>query len=225
MRLVCIADTHLFHDDLQLPAGDVLIHAGDLLRGGDLEELEQGLVLFSRAPHKTKIFVAGNHDQCFEEHQQRAVALLGPDITYLQDSGVTVDGLQFWGSPWQPAFNDWAFNLRTPAELANKWALIPEFGVDVLITHGPPRGLGDGSAVARPLGCLQLRARVAVVQPKLHVFGHIHQAGGAWHEDGTLFVNCTTWECERPASVVDLERGPDGWRVTRQDIPPRETAR
>ena len=45
------------------------------------------------------------------------------------------------GGPWQPAYNHWAFNLPRGPALAEKWALIPP-GLDVLITHGPPLGLG-----------------------------------------------------------------------------------
>ena len=39
VRIVAMADTHLFHRELSVPDGDVLIHAGDLCRGGHLREL------------------------------------------------------------------------------------------------------------------------------------------------------------------------------------------
>ena len=31
---------------------------------------------------------------------------------YLEDSGVEIDGVRFWGSPWTPTFMDWAFMLE-----------------------------------------------------------------------------------------------------------------
>jgi Icc-related predicted phosphoesterase len=89
--------------------------------------------------------------------------------------------------------------------LADKWALIPD-NTDVLITHGPPHGIGDGSSMgAARAGCRDLRARVAAIKPLVHLFGHIHEDGGAWRIDGTTFINCTTWECERAPTVIDLD--------------------
>jgi hypothetical protein len=117
---------------------------------------------------------------------------------------MTIDGVRFWGAPWQPAFNGWAFNLPRGPELAAKWALIPA-DVEVLVTHGPAAGCGDRSSTGGRSGCAELRERVRVVRPKLHLFGHIHEDGGVVVEDGTTFVNCTTWECERAPSVVDYD--------------------
>ena len=204
MRIVAVADTHTFESDLgQIPDGDVFVHAGDMLRGGSLEELE-GVATWIRAlPHRVKIVVAGNHDWCFARQRERAVAMLG-DCIYLQDAEATVDGVRFWGSPWQPAYNDWAFNLPRGAALAEKWASIP-LGIDVLVTHGPPQGLGDRGPMAGRAGCVDLRARVDEVAPRLHLFGHIHQDGGCWREGATMFANVTTWECERPPTVVEID--------------------
>jgi predicted phosphohydrolase len=204
MRLVAVADTHLFHDELTVPDGDVFIHAGDLCRAGTLDELDRAARWLHTLPHRFKIMVAGNHDRAFQIHPESARRLLGQDVIYLQDAGTVVEGVRFWGSPWQPAFNDWAFNLPRGRELAEKWALIPE-GLDVLITHGPPRGIGDRTSYG-PVrsGCVDLRARVAAVRPRLHLFGHIHEDGGAWDIDGTMFVNCTSWECERAPTVIDF---------------------
>ena len=203
MRIVAVADTHLFHDELVVPEGDVFVHAGDMCRGGSLEELRQNVDWLRGLPHRTKIVVAGNHDFAFIEHEAEARALVA-DFVYLQDSGATIAGVSFWGSPWQPAYNDWAFNLPRGAALAEKWALVPE-GTDVLITHGPPMGIGDRGPVPGRLGCEDLLARVRAVRPKAHFFGHIHQDGGVWREGETLFVNATTWECERQPTVIDVD--------------------
>ena len=146
MRIVAVADTHTFEDDLgDVPEGDVFVHAGDMLRAGTLEELEPVAARIRTLPHATKIIVAGNHDWCFVREPQRARALLG-DAHYLEDSGLEAGGVRFWGSPWQPAYNNWAFNLPRGEPLAAKWALIPE-DTDVLITHGPPHGHGDKGTV------------------------------------------------------------------------------
>jgi Icc-related predicted phosphoesterase len=212
MRIVAVADTHMFHDELVIPDGDVFIHAGDLCRGGDLDELRVAADWITSLPHRYKIVVAGNHDWAFDRDRASARALFE---TYLEDSEVTLDGVRFYGSPWQPAFNDWAFNLPRGAALAAKWSLIPT-GIDVLVTHSPPGGLGDRSPVGNRTGCADLRARVAEVAPRLHLFGHIHQDGGAWRDGATLFANVTTWECERGPTVLDLERA----TITLVTVPP-----
>ena len=148
--------------------------------------------------------------------------LAGEGVHYLEDSGVEAGGLRVWGSPWQPEFGGWAFNLPRGEQLAAKWASIPA-GLDLLITHGPPQGFGDRSWSAARTGCVDLRARVDVVRPKLHLFGHIHEDGGAWTHAGTTFVNCTTWECERAATVIDLDLA--GRRMTVEAAPARPPRR
>jgi predicted phosphodiesterase len=207
VRIVAVADTHTFQEQLgTLPDGDVFVHAGDLLRRGSLDELA-GVAAWIRAlPHRHKVVVAGNHDWCFARERAAACDLLGAGVVYLEDEAVTVDGAVFYGSPWQPAYNDWAYNLPRGPQLAEKWAAIPA-GVDVLITHGPPYGIGDdlGSGLAGRQGCVDLRLALPRIQPRVHLFGHIHQAGGAWSDGATLYANVTTWECARAPTVVDLD--------------------
>ncbi|MFC5749872.1 metallophosphatase domain-containing protein [Actinomadura rugatobispora] len=205
MRIVAVADTHTFHHELTVPEGDVFVHAGDLCRRGkDLRELEDAADWLHALPHPTKVVVAGNHDWMFLDQPERARAVLADrGIRYLQDSGTEIDGVTFWGSPWQPEFNDWAFNLPRGRPLAERWALIPE-GVDVLVTHGPPLGIGDTNAMPGRHGCEDLLTRVREVRPKLHLFGHIHQDGGLWHRDGITYANVTTWECERAPTTITL---------------------
>lgn len=208
MRIVAIADTHGFHDALVVPDGDVLVHAGDLLRGGSLDELIRTAGWLRALPHRHKLVVAGNHDWCFARTRHAAVEMLGPTITYLEDAETTIDGARFWGSPWQPEFYAWAFNLKRGAQLRAKWSLIPE-GIDVLVTHGPPRGFGDRTGRTPSerdrAGCDDLLDAVRRVKPALHLFGHIHEDGGLWRDDETTICNATTWECERSATVVDLD--------------------
>jgi predicted phosphohydrolase len=220
MRIVAVADTHTFQNDLgAIPEGDVFVHAGDLLRGGTLEELEGVAAWLASLPHRQKVIVAGNHDSCFLNQRAAAVAMLG-DAVYLEDSGHAIDGLSFWGSPWQPAYNDWAYNLPRGKALAEKWAQIPA-RVDVLVTHCPPHGLGDRGPVPGRLGCQDLRQRVREVSPTLHLFGHIHQDGGVFRDGATTFANVTTWECERKPTVLDID--PATKRVTVVTVPRART--
>ena len=203
LRIVAVADTHLLHERLVVPDGDLFVHAGDLCRGGSLEDLARTAAWIRALPHATKLVVAGNHDWPFVRDPERARDLLGADVIYLEDAGATIGTLSFWGSPWQPTYAAWAFNLERGPALAAKWSRIPE-GVDVLVTHGPPRGFGDGGAVAGRGGCDDLLARVRVVRPKLHLFGHIHQGGGFWKDGAVALANVTTSDCTRAPTVLEI---------------------
>jgi predicted phosphohydrolase len=213
-RIVAVADTHTFHADLVVPDGDLFIHAGDMCRGGDLDELQMNVDWMRSLPHRHKIIIAGNHDWAFARESEAARALLGSMI-YLQDSEITVDGLRIYGSPWQPAYNDWAFNLPRGEALAAVWSRIPT-GLDILVTHGPAQGWGDRTPVAGRAGCADLRRRIADVRPRLHLFGHIHTDGGLWTDGATTYANVTTWECERAPTVIDI----DAQAITPITIPP-----
>jgi predicted phosphohydrolase len=205
MRLVALADTHTFHDELPpIPEGDVFVHAGDLCRGGRLDELRATAAWLRGLPHRHKVMIAGNHDWCFVREPDAAIDALGPSITYLQDSEATIEGVRFWGSPWQPEFCHWAFNLPRGEALARKWALIP-IGIHVLVTHGPPHGFGDRAGDPSRQGCADLTAAVRRVRPLVHLFGHIHEDGGFWRDDGVCFANVTSWECERGPTVLDVD--------------------
>jgi len=204
VTIVVVADTHMFHDELVVPPGDVLVHAGDLTRGGTIAELRLAVDWLESLPHRHKVFVAGNHELCLERDPERAWPLL-ERLTVLHDSGAEIEGLRFWGSPWQPAFRGWAFNLPRGPALAAKWALVPP-ETEVLVTHGPPRGMGDRVRDAGPEGCDDLLARVREVQPLVHLFGHIHEDRGAWQDGRTWVVNATTNECSAPATVLRIDR-------------------
>lgn len=201
MKLVCISDTHTLHDNIALPDGDVLLHAGDLTSNGDLREVTLFIEWFADQPHKHKIFIAGNHDFLFQTSPKLCERLLGkhPSITYLQDSGCTIDGINFWGSPWQPTFFDWAFNMSRD-ELQHIWNLIPP-NTDVLITHGPPHGKLDlcpdytNPTKTLNVGCEALARTINVVQPQVHIFGHIHEGYGSIADEHTMYINAST--CNR----------------------------
>ncbi len=192
MRVVCISDTHLIHQmvKLKVPDGDLLIHAGDGTNDGTVGEVTAFLQWLAGLDHKHKVLIAGNHDWLFQKDPARAKAILPPSITYLQDSGVEIEDLKIYGSPWQPAFMGWAFNLPRGRPIRKKWKRIPD-DTDILITHGPPAGILDQSYGGENVGCADLRDTIQRVKPKLHVFGHIHKSYGSTTVSGTQFVNAS----------------------------------
>ncbi|KAK4162970.1 Metallo-dependent phosphatase-like protein [Cladorrhinum sp. PSN259] len=188
VSVVCISDTHN-HRPAFIPEGDILIHAGDLTLSGTFSELQDALDWMNILPHPHKIVIAGNHDILLDalrdtspkDAEQRANLNWG-SIMYLQDSSTTIitkdDGrrIKIYGSPRTPRSGNWAFDyLRSQDIWANK---VPE-DVDILVTHGPPRGhLDSFQGITRGLGCVSLLKEVWRIKPRLHVFGHIHAGRG-----------------------------------------------
>jgi predicted phosphodiesterase len=205
-RLVLLSDTHGHHSKLDAPEGDVLVHAGDFCSTGKEEQARRFARWLAAQPHAHKVVIAGNHDRCLELDMSLGAKLF-EGATYLLDSGATLAGLTFYGSPWQPEFLNWSFNLPRGEPLRQVWAKIPA-GIDVLITHGPPFGVLDRTFQGALVGCEELRTAVDRVQPRLHVFGHIHEAAGAQRESGVLFVNAATctlaYQPDNPILVVDV---------------------
>lgn len=195
MRFVAFSDTHGFHDEIILPEGDVLLFAGDICGwSSGTNEIESFGSYLAKQPHPHKIVIAGNHDWAFQRDRDKAVDALG-DVHYLQDEEVVIKGIKIYGSPWQPEFYDWAFNLPRGPELAKVWAKIP-IDTQVLLTHGPPRGILDQTTDKRGVGCEDLRERLADLKSlRAHVFGHIHEAYGCDTTGLTTFYNVSV--CDR----------------------------
>ena len=206
MRITVISDTHTKHGLIpltDLPGGDLLIHAGDIMNSGYNKNdiLDFCTWFHSLEQYDKKIFIAGNHDRMFENHPEGVEELLNIylDIDYLQDEGYDLYDLdtdtstKIYGSPWQPEFYSWAFNLpKNGIELAGKWEAIPD-NTDILITHGPAFGTLD-TVTGRPwdsLGCELLAERIERLRPKIHVCGHIHSGYGYDFKDGTHFFNAS----------------------------------
>lgn len=194
IKVVCISDTHCRLRNVTIPEGDILIHAGDLTFQGNVTEISQELRELERIAKNFKavFYIAGNHDW-LGEYNSSLLRQMCKDVgvTYLQDEWAVHEGLVIYGSPWQPEFCDWAFNLPRGEKLAEKWAQIPD-KVDILITHGPPAGILDKTPYGESVGCKDLFERVIKVKPQLHVFGHIHHNYGIYHFDGITFVNAST---------------------------------
>ena len=211
MKITVISDTHTRHGLIpysDLPGGDLLIHSGDIMNSGYSKNdiLDFCTWFHSLDQYESKVFIAGNHDRMFENHPEEVEELINPylNIDYLQDEQLTLyfdgpngefpeDNIRIYGSPWQPEFYSWAFNLpKGGIEIAGKWEAIPD-NTDILITHSPAFGTLD-TVVGRPwdnLGCELLAERIERLKPKIHVCGHIHSGYGYEFKNGTHFFNAS----------------------------------
>jgi Icc-related predicted phosphoesterase len=191
LKFVVIADSHGRHHHIKVPVGDVLIHAGDFTYRGKRSEVEDFLEWFQQQTHTHKIFIAGNHEFFFENEKPVTIEkILPPGIIYLNDSGTMIENFHIWGSPITPKFYNWAFNRTRGEEIKKHWEKIP-LNTDILITHGPPKGILDQVQNEQNVGCRDLLEKIKTLNLKIHVFGHIHEAYGTTKSMGIRFFNAS----------------------------------
>jgi calcineurin-like phosphoesterase family protein len=168
-----------------VPDGDILVHCGDFSWRGELDITEDICMWARDLPHKTKIFIEGNHEVGHQFGYKREPALKmmrDAGIIYLQDSSVEINGIYFYGSPFTPDFYQWEYMLPRGKELADKWSLIPE-RTNIILSHGMPYGLLDsvprGIGETESVGCKDLLSRINELSKlgnlKLVCGGHLHR--------------------------------------------------
>ena len=186
LTIVLISDTHELHREVEVPAGDVLIHAGDFtMDSRSAEKLIDFNEWLGELPHAYRVVIPGNHDSIVEHASRRALIT---NATLLINESVEIMGLKFWGSPTTPLLGE-AFGVVSDTVRAKLYSRIPA-DTDILLTHGPPHGILDKAPGSdRHEGCHQLFAAVQRVKPMLHVFGHVHGAYGTYGTNDILFVN------------------------------------
>ncbi|BFZ06234.1 hypothetical protein BsWGS_09273 [Bradybaena similaris] len=219
IRFVCLSDTHSTVEKLDnfVPPGDVLLHAGDFTMLGFPRKIQEFNDFLGSLPHKVKVVIAGNHELTlddemvqnkrseldsrfydfnahnFEDYLEKAKVSSSRELLtnciYLLDSYVKVCGIKIYGSPWQPKFGGWAFNMNRGSACLSKWNQIP-VDTDILMTHGPPIGHGDLCMDGQRAGCVELLHVIQRrVKPKYHFFGHIHEGYGVTTDGQTIFIN------------------------------------
>lgn len=189
MKILHISDTHSFHNQILLERFegiDVVVHSGDCSNYMDPARNEPEVRVFidwyKGMPVKHKIYVAGNHDTSIERRMITKHDFEDNGILYLENSEVVIEGVKFYGSPITPRFGDWAF-MKPRHKMHDVWQAVPD-NTDVLITHGPPKGIRDLSfdrdGILEMCGCLSLTKRCFALKDTLKAvcFGHIHNCKG-----------------------------------------------
>ena len=233
IRLMCLSDTHGFHEqipkDVIVPC-DIAIHAGDFSNIGEVETVKSFRDWFVKLPAKHKVCTAGNHELSFDiENREdilpkweqlksrtkggidsaKPIIANDPDIVYLEKSTVEIEGLKIYGSPYSVFFCDWAFQVW-PQIALYMWDDIQE-GTDIVITHGPPDGVAseeDRKKVRGNPGCPFLTRRIEKIQPSVAIFGHVHEWHPVSHLGETLVVGVSVinnrYQYYRPPVYIDM---------------------
>ncbi len=180
--IVVISDTHGKHREVVVPQCDILIHLGDVCNFGNQSEIADFFEWYLEQEAQTKILIAGNHDAEFAKGFAAFSELVPEGIALLDNCKAAIrcmkDGVD-------------EISLATvPVRLkgiGKEWVDLE--GIDILLTHCPPRGILDGK---NHYGSHRLAEYVAKYKPKIHLFGHVHLSEPKEMEvDGTTYVNVT----------------------------------
>jgi len=194
-KLVLVADTHDRYGMFPMPEGDILLHAGDFTFRGRPDELSRfNDWLDAQGSFAHKVIIPGNHDLSFEVDWCGAVGKVPAADAVLNGQLYEALGLKIWGEPRQPEFYNWAFNVSREG-MKKVWEKVPP-DIDILLTHGPPYGVGDMTLprnfkLGEHVGCKYQRQWIEENQPRLVVCGHIHPGYGIYMLGNTLVVNAS----------------------------------
>lgn len=200
-----LSDTHNRHKEFVCRGGDILMHTGDMTSHGSMGEAISFLDWYGAQNYTHKLLIAGNHDWIFEKQPElMADECRSRGIILLNDSGAILKDMEneylirVWGSPVQPWFHSWAFNRQRGPDIKKHWDLIPK-NTEMLLTHGPPHGIGSLDVVTyangtpkERVGCWDLSDRLAQTDVLLHVFGHIHEGRGVEYVGDRTYINASS---------------------------------
>jgi Icc-related predicted phosphoesterase len=190
-HVTVISDTHLMHESLRLSGGDLLIHCGDMFdlsrrKPSELRKLDSW---FGKQPFDKIVCTGGNHDHILEQARARNSQPFR-NACYLEDEALQYRGLTIYGAPWLPGLPTHAFH-KDRVGLANAWSRVPA-GIDILVTHSPPKGILDKSSRGVSFGCPDLARELERISPRVHCFGHVHASAGQTKLGETLFINASS---------------------------------
>lgn len=178
MRILHLSDTHGCHRRLRdLPEADVAVHSGDFCMAGSEQEAIDFMNWFCDLPYNHKIFICGNHDDCLYGAN---IDGLDSNVYYLNNSGVEIDGVKFYGVPM--FVNDCITDRQS-----RNYAAIPT-DTDVLISHCPAYGILDFDDGIN-YGSEELIEKMSSLKLKAHLFGHIHACHGIAEHGGVIHSN------------------------------------
>ena len=222
MKLLHISDTHGHHDKypMQRFEGiDVVAHSGDCSNHYNPylneQEVRSFIEWYKNVPVKYKIYVAGNHDTSIERRLITPGDFAEAGIIYLENQSTIIDGIKFYGCPFTPTFGTWSF-MKARDKMHKVWQAMPD-DTQVLITHGPPKGVRDLSFDRQNnlemCGDLSLAKRCYTLKDTLRLvcFGHIHNMDGIEYNQGVSQYSHTSTIFSNAACVWD---GKFDWGLT-----------
>lgn len=208
MKIFAISDMHGNLEGLNPSGCEIVVIAGDFSKMtgfGKWHLYDQKKWITKRFfkwtsmyPNTQFVVIAGNHDLCLDKSKTSQFSDLDWNISwpenvhYLENSSVVINGLKFYGSPNIPIINFmWAYETDHDG-LMKTFDSIP-YGVDVLITHSPPRIPNQGVDISLqngrgPFGSGELAESIFNKEPKMMFCGHIHSGDHSMVEFGNTKI-------------------------------------
>lgn len=187
MKILAISDEECaalwdYYTPGKLAEYDLILSCGDLK-----PEYLSFLVTMARCP---VLYVHGNHDGCYET--------LPPEGCDCIDGQLVVyNGLRILGlggcRRYRPGPHQYTENQMLWRITKLKWYLRRLGGVDIIVTHAPPEGLGDDEDYAhRGFSCLH--GLLEEYKPQYLLHGHVHMNYGhqnprVQERNGTKIIN------------------------------------
>ncbi|MBE6918864.1 MAG: metallophosphoesterase [Ruminococcaceae bacterium] len=187
MKILTLADEEClslwdYYSPGKLKDYDMILSCGDLKAS-----YLSFLVTMGKAP---VFYVHGNHDGSYRDHPPEGCECI-------EDRIITYKGLRILGLGGSMRYNP-GDHQYTDTQMRRRirklwWQLRKAGGVDIVVTHAAPLGLGDADDYAHR-GSEALRELLDKYRPRYLVHGHIHLSYG--HEipremeyNGTKIIN------------------------------------
>ena len=179
---------------------DLIISCGDLKAS-----YLSFLVTMARCP---VLYVHGNHDTGYEHKPPEGCDCIDDTLTVYK--GVRILGLggckKYHDGPHQYTEKEMRKRIRKL-----RWKLWRHKGVDIVVAHTPPAGVGDGEDIAHR-GFETLLELIDKYHPKYLLHGHVHLNYGMdqtrvreYH--GTKVINaCQRYDLEIPDEEVGYDK-------------------
>lgn len=110
LKISYMDDLHLEFADIELPGGDILVLAGDIMtaepfgnngyQGRELAQRFRRFLTVECAKYRRVLYVLGNHEHYHNIYQATVPMInreLPANVTLLADEAVEIDGVYFWG--------------------------------------------------------------------------------------------------------------------------------
>jgi len=120
LKINLVSDLHLNWADIELPGGDVLIAAGDIMEAGHFrraDNAKKDTFLSDRyrrfireefAKYRHVIYIVGNHEHygnSYEDTFERLKQEMPDNVHFLENSSVEIDGVHFFGGTFWTDMN------------------------------------------------------------------------------------------------------------------------
>ncbi len=196
MKILAISDEvcpalYDFYVPGRLDGYDLIISCGDLK-----PQYLSFLVTLTRVP---LLYVHGNHDGIYETRPPEGCDCIEDDLVIYK--GLRILGLG--GTPrYSPGPHQYSEAQMRWRIFKLKWKILKHRGVDIVVSHAPLAGVGDGDDFAHR-GYYEFLRFVDKYRPKYWLHGHVHMRYGTDNTrvreyNGTKVINV----CER--YVLDI---------------------